>query len=95
MVRMVWSLKRFGGVLMMALILGQLGPLAEHATAQDEIIKLVIDELKSGDPERQTGAIAIVRDIPGETITHALANEMPNLSPAVQVQVLSGRFPKL
>ncbi len=49
----------------------------------------MIDELKSGDPERQTGAIAIVRDIPGETITKALADEMPNLSPPVQVQVLS------
>jgi len=71
------------------LVLGLIGPLAERVAAQDEIIKLVIDELKSGDPERQTGAIAIVRDIPGETITKALADEMPNLAPAVQVQVLS------
>jgi HEAT repeat protein len=60
--------------------------------AQDDseaIIQLVMDELKSGDPERQTGAIAIVRDIPGEAITKALADELPTLSPAIQVQVLS------
>ena len=74
---------------MMVLVLGLLGPAAHRAAAQDDIIKLVIDELKSGDPERQTGAIAIVRDIPGETITKALADELPNLSPPVQVQVLS------
>jgi len=69
--------------------LGVLGPAGERAAAQDEIIKLVIDELKSSDPERQTGAIAIVRDIPGAAITQALCDELPNLSPAIQVQVLS------
>jgi len=74
---------------MILLVLGTLGSIASPAAAQDEIITLVIDELKSGDPERQTGAIAIVRDIPGETITKALADELPSLSPAVQVQVLS------
>lgn len=74
---------------MILLVVGTLGSLASPAAAQDEIIKLVIDELKSGDPERQTGAIAIVRDIPGETITKALAEELPALSPPVQVQVLS------
>lgn len=71
------------------LVLGRLGPMMGTAAAQDEVIKLVIDELKSGDPERQTGAIAIVRDIPGAAITKALADELPTLSPAVQVQVLS------
>ncbi len=89
MVHMVLSSNRFRWVLMVVLVLGLLGPIVDRAAAQDEIIKLVIDELKSGDPERQTGAIAIVRDIPGETITKALADEMPNLSPPVQVQVLS------
>ncbi len=62
------------------------------ATADDanqEVINLVIDELKSGDPERQAGAIAIVRDIPGESITKSLADELPKLSPPVQVQLLS------
>lgn len=57
--------------------------------ANQEVIDLVIDELKSGDPERQAGAIAIVRDIPGEAITRSLAEELPKLSPAVQVQLLS------
>jgi len=86
---MALRLKRFCFVLTLLLVLGQLGSLMDTAAAQDEIIKLVMDELKSGDPERQTGAIAIVRDIPGEAITKALADELPALSPAVQVQVLS------
>ena len=74
---------------MIWLALGTLGPMAGRAVAQDEIINLVMDELKSGDPERQTGAIALVRDIPGPAVTKALSDELPNLSPAVQVQVLS------
>ncbi len=57
--------------------------------ANQEVIDLVLDELRSGDPERQAGAIAIVRDIPGEAITKALAEELPKLSSAVQVQLLS------
>jgi HEAT repeat protein len=57
--------------------------------ANQEVINLVIGELKSGDPERQAGAIAIVRDIPGQAITKSLAEELPKLSPAVQVQLLS------
>jgi len=89
MVRMVLSLRKCRWAWMLVVVLGLLGPTVDRATAQDEIIKLVIDELKSGDPERQTGAIAIVRDIPGETITKALAEELPGLSPPVQVQVLS------
>ena len=54
-----------------------------------EVIDLVMGELQSGDPERQAGAIAIVRDIPGEAITRSLAEELPKLSAAVQVQLLS------
>ena len=86
---MALRFKRFCLVLTALLALGRLGPMMGTAAAQDEVIKLVIDELKSGDPERQTGAIAIVRDIPGAAITKALADELPTLSPAVQVQVLS------
>jgi HEAT repeat protein len=86
---MALQLKRWDLALIGLFILGSVGPLMGTAGAQDEIIKLVMDELKSGDPERQTGAIAIVRDIPGEAITTALAEELPNLSPPVQVQVLS------
>lgn len=62
---------------------------AVAADAHQEVIDLVIDELRSGDPQRQAGAIAIVRDIPGEAITISLAEELPKLSPAVQVQLLS------
>jgi len=54
-----------------------------------EVIDLVMGELQSGDPERQAGAISIVRDIPGEAITRSLAEELPKLSAAVQVQLLS------
>lgn len=57
--------------------------------ANQGIVNLVIDELKSGDPERQAGAIAIARDMPGARITQALAAELPKLSPPVQVQLLS------
>ncbi len=89
MLRMVESGKGVYWIAAVVLILAQLGPLSVSAVAQDEIIKLVIDELKSGDPERQTGAIAIVRDIPGPAITKTLTDELPHLSPPVQVQVLS------
>lgn len=54
-----------------------------------EIIKMVIDALKSPDAEMQTGAIAIVREIAGAEVTKALAQELPNLGPATQVQLLS------
>lgn len=84
------SKRSFYCVLMLLLAAGWLIPSA--AIAQDDsqaIIQLVMEELKSGDPERQSGAIAIVRDIPGEAITKALSAELPNLSPAIQVQVLS------
>lgn len=89
MVKTVGSGKCAYWMLAVLPILTLLGPLTDSAVAQDEIITLVIDELKSGDPERQTGAIAIVRDIPGPSITKALTDELPNLSAAVQVQVLS------
>ncbi|MEN6577854.1 MAG: HEAT repeat domain-containing protein [Phycisphaerales bacterium] len=57
--------------------------------ANQEIIKMVIDALKSPDAEMQTGAIAIVREIAGAEVTKALAQELPNLGPATQVQLLS------
>lgn len=57
--------------------------------ANQEIIDMVIDALKSDDPEMQTGAIAIVREIPGEEVTRALARELPKLGAAGQVQLLS------
>jgi len=54
-----------------------------------EIIKQVIDALKSDDPQMQTGAITIVREIPGPEVTRALVQELPKLPPAAQVQLLS------
>jgi HEAT repeat protein len=57
--------------------------------ANQEIIKQVIDALKSDDPQMQTGAITIVREIPGPEVTKALTQELPRLTPAVQVPLLS------
>lgn len=83
--------KRSCLMLMMVAIVWSAWPMCSAMAddANQEVINLVIDELKSGDPERQAGAIAIVRDIPGEAITRSLAEELPKLSPAVQVQLLS------
>ncbi len=89
---MVLQSKRFCSLLMMTFVLAQFGAglgMARADEANQEIINLVIDELKSGDPERQGGAVAIARDIPGAGVTKALAAELPNLSPPVQVQLLS------
>ncbi len=57
--------------------------------ANQEIINQVIDALKSDDPEMQTGAITIVREIPGPEVTKALVQVLPKLPPAAQVQLLS------
>jgi len=57
--------------------------------ANQEIIAQVIDALKSNDPEMQTGAITIVREIPGAEVTKALMQELPKLPAAAQVQLLS------
>ncbi|MDI6448803.1 HEAT repeat domain-containing protein [Anaerobaca lacustris] len=84
------SSKRNGLVLIVVVVATLAAPHgAAAADAHQEVIDLVIDELRSGDPERQAGAIAIVRDIPGEAITMSLAEELAKLSPAVQVQLLS------
>lgn len=58
-------------------------------SADQEVINMVIDALRSNDPQMQTGAIAIVRDIPGPEVTKALAQELPKLAAAGQVQLLS------
>ncbi len=57
--------------------------------ANQEVIKMVIDALKSNDPQMQTGAITIVREIPGEQVTQALVEELPKMSAAAQVMLLS------
>jgi HEAT repeat protein len=57
--------------------------------ANQDMIKMVIDALKSPDAEMQTGAITIVRDIPGPEVTKALAEALPTLGSTAQVQLLS------
>ena len=57
--------------------------------AQDEAVKMVLDILKSGDQDMQAVAISMVKDMPGEEVTKALAVELPKLSPTSQVQLLS------
>jgi HEAT repeat protein len=54
-----------------------------------DVVNMVIDALRSNDPQMQTGAITIARGIPGEAVTRALAEELPKLSPAIQVQLLA------
>ncbi len=55
----------------------------------DEAVGIVLDILKSGDQEMQAVAIAMVKDMPGTEVTKALVKELPNLSAASQVQLLS------
>ena len=77
---------------MAVFVIGLLGTAATTAPADEanqEIINMVIDALKSDDPQMQTGAITIVREIPGEQVTQALVQELPKLSAAAQVQLLS------
>ncbi|MGE5295391.1 MAG: HEAT repeat domain-containing protein [Solirubrobacterales bacterium] len=89
---MIRQFKRFGLSVISVAVVAMLGAAVSNVVADEgdqEIIKMVIDALKSPDAEMQTGAIAIVRDIPGEEVTKALAQELPKLPPAAQVQLLS------
>lgn len=62
---------------------------AAWGQVDQDAIDMVIDALKSNDPAMQAGAIALVRDIPGQEVTKSLAKELPNLPAAAQVQLLS------
>ncbi len=88
---MVWESKRFFLLLMAVLAAGMPGVAAAGAADQpnQDIINMVIDALKSNDPQMQSGAIAIVRDIPGPEVTKALVQELPKLPATGQVQLLS------
>jgi HEAT repeat protein len=55
----------------------------------DDAISVVLDILKSGDQEMQAVAIAMAKDMAGKDVTEALAKELPNLSAASQVMLLS------
>ncbi|MBN1509571.1 MAG: HEAT repeat domain-containing protein [Sedimentisphaerales bacterium] len=89
---MAWQSRRFCVLLAMAFAVVLAGT-AAVAVAQDEasqeIIKQVIEALRGDDPEMQTGAITIVREIPGAEVTKALTQELPKLPAAAQVQLLS------
>ena len=56
---------------------------------QDDAVKIVLDILRSGDQEMQAVAIAMVKDMSGTEVTEALAKELPHLSAASQVMLLS------
>jgi len=88
---MVWESKRPFLFLMAAAALGLSGVAAAGAGDQpnQDIINMVIDALKSNDPQMQSGAITIVRDIPGPEVTKALVQELPKLPATGQVQLLS------
>ncbi len=85
----VWQWKRLCLPLIVAILVAWFAATAVPDEANQEIISMVIDALRSDDPEMQTGAISIVREIPGEEVTQALAQELPNLSATAQVQLLS------
>ncbi len=57
--------------------------------SQDEAVKAVLDLLRSGDPDMQTIAITMVREMPGKEVTEALVKELARLSATGQVQLLS------
>jgi len=59
------------------------------AQSQNEAVGVVLDILKSGDQEMQAVAITMVKEMPGTEVTEALAEELPKLSSASQVQLLS------
>jgi HEAT repeat protein len=62
--------------------------LASNETTS-EAVKAALDLLKSSDPDMQTVAITMVKELPGKEVTEALAKELPNLPAAGQVQLLS------
>ncbi|MHC4483345.1 MAG: HEAT repeat domain-containing protein, partial [Planctomycetota bacterium] len=58
-------------------------------TSAEEAGGIVVDVLKGDDKAMQTVAIGLVREIQGTKITEAVAAELPNLSAARQIQLLS------
>jgi HEAT repeat protein len=88
---MIQQSKRLCLWLIVALAVGLPGMAAGAAgdQANQDIIKIVIDALKSNDPQMQTGVMGIVRNMPGPEVTKALVQELPKLPAAGQVQLLS------
>ncbi len=54
-----------------------------------ESLDIVMEALKSGDPDMMAVAIALVRDIEGPEVTAALSKELPNLPTSGQIQLIS------
>jgi HEAT repeat protein len=87
---MVQQSKRWCLVLLtISALLGTRLPAARADEVNQDVLNMVIDALKSDDPQMQTGAITIVREIQGEQVTKALAQELPKLPATAQVQLLS------
>ena len=88
---MIQQSKRLCLPLIVALAVGLPGMAAGAAEdqANQDIIKIVIDALKSNDPQMQSGVMGIVRNMPGPKVTKALVQELPKLPAAGQVQLLS------
>jgi HEAT repeat protein len=80
---------RYLFLLMAVFAFGRPGAAPAAEQADPEIVKIVIDALRSKDPEMQSGVMGIVRTIPGTDFTKALVEELPKLSATAQVQLLS------
>src|SRR3974390_3313812 len=81
---------RFSVLLLATLAVAAPGvAVAADDQGNQDIIKIVIDALKSNDPEMQSGVMGIVRSIPGPEFTKDLAAELPKLVPAGQVMLLA------
>lgn len=63
--------------------------LGAAGSSQDDPVGIVLEILRSGDQEMQAVAITMVKEMAGPEVTKALAKELPNLSAAGQVQLLS------
>ncbi len=62
---------------------------SDSEQAQDSAIEIVIDILKSKDEAMHEAAISMVKEMPGEQVTKALADELANLPAKSQVQLLA------
>jgi HEAT repeat protein/type 1 glutamine amidotransferase len=59
------------------------------AAMANKAIKLIVDVLKGEDEAMQAVVIELVRPVPGQKATQAVVKELPNLSVARQIQLLS------
>jgi len=62
---------------------------SKNVGKQESAIGIIIDVLKSDDEAMHAAAISMVKDMPGEQVTKALAKELPTLPSMSRVQLLS------